>query len=541
MKSITGFVVNTSAYGVSAGQLSESTVPSVSAQILADYSDILGIGPLQLQLQGIRSGRGNWYVAYRQMYGGIPVWRSGLGFTIERNGNIHTMGGTLYPSVSLCSRTPSAGSNEASSKARTAFKARFPGTTGSLVDSMTLSVYPMIDNATVQFRLAWVVVVTSGEPNEKFRYLIDAHTGEVLLGENMVKHSDVTVTVIKQYWPQHHYDTPADDGGLQSVHVMLYNYLGQLVGNGYTNANGSYTVSGVAYTYYYANLDRDLNNLSNSWVRIQQGQVKTDYTGTFLPPSITRRWVTDETNVYHHVTVMHDYYDGSPFFYNGMDYQMLAYVNQGSGTAAWSNGTNIGFGSYAGQYWARAADVVYHEYTHCTVNHLYGEWIGGDCDEGGAMDEGFSDYFASVVTNDELGGESVAYPGSELPRDLGNNLTMDNFVECNPWYSGQIIAGACWDLRQVLSTTDQLVFGALERTPHVYGFDDYANNVVYEDDNDGNPNNGTPNLETIRSKFYAKEIYFTAGPPRAPGGLICFGYTPPGGGRGGAGHQLPRL
>jgi len=94
---------------------------------------------------------------------------------------------------------------------------------------------------------------------------------------------------------------------------------------------------------------------------------------------------------------MHNYWKGSPFYYDDMDYTMDATVHAGSGYNGWSDGTNIKFGTDRNVNWARFSDIIYHEYTHCVVHHIYGDWIDpwpfDNNSEAGAMDEGFSDYY----------------------------------------------------------------------------------------------------------------------------------------------------
>lgn len=526
--------LSTQLYGLNAISLNEQSVIDLGASVISDYSQILRLSPGDFRVRRIENAGGKWYLSYTQVYNDIPVWRSELGWTIETNGNIHTIGGSTFPEISIESLQPSIVRLSAGDLAIREFLKNHPGP-AALKGDAELALYPEVSSDQALYHLVWIVSVTSASPRAEMLYLVDSHTGSIRFRENQIVHgggdemANVTVNVKRQYWPQHHYDPPSTAVNFPGVYVRLYNYIGQQVGQGYTNANGDFTVSGISYTYYYANIDR---NFANSWVRIQQGIA--DITPLFLPPSISRTQLTDESNVYQHATVMHDYFTGAPFNYSAMNYQALAFVNDGSGSNGWSDGTNIGFGSEAGQYWARAADVVDHEYTHCVVFHIYGGWITGH-DQSFAMNEGFPDYFACVVTGDELLGESVAAPGYNLPRDLGNVLTMDDWLSLTPHQRGQIIAGACWDLRQVLSTTDLLVFRALQRTPRANNFPAYANNVVYEDDDDGNPNNGTPNLETIRSKFYAKKIYFTAGPPRVPQNLAGSLHTDQ------YGYRYPRL
>jgi len=121
-------------------------------------------------------------------------------------------------------------------------------------------------------------------------------------------------------------------------------------------------------------------------------------------------WATDETNVYYHVNVIHDYITDDPFYFDDMDYQMDASVSMGSSYNGWSDGSDIRFGSQGSYQWARSSDVVFHEYTHCIIHHLYDGWIEPGTDyntEAYAMDEGLADYFACTLNDDSRKGESV--------------------------------------------------------------------------------------------------------------------------------------
>lgn len=398
-------------------------------------------------------------------------------------------------------------------------------------DSVSLVVYPQTADSVVDFKLAWQVLVSAPTPVAKILYIIDAHDGGILLEENQICNGGtITTNTYIDYWPLHHYDTPTREAGLQSVQIRVYNMLGQECGNGYSNSSGNWVSPYLATAAYYARRTYSLNALSGSYAAIQNGNSIDENTSYMNPPATDNRdYVNQESNAFHHVNVMHDYYTSSPFDYQAMDYQTLIYMNQGGGTNGGSDGTNLYFGSDNGQMWAGAADVVYHEYTHSTIHHLYGHWIGDPNHteyESTAMDEGLSDYFACAKTNDPTQGESVG-----VSRTCDNSYTMDDFnVITDNGYrgahaNGQIISGACWNLRQALSGIDLLVFEALERTPHATSFSDFADNIVYSDDNDGNPNNGTPHLETIRAKFYAKKIYFEAGPPQAPQNLTLINPT----------------
>jgi hypothetical protein len=178
---------------------------------------------------------------------------------------------------------------------------------------------------------------------------------------------------------------------------------------------------------------------------------------------------------------MHDFFKNN-FSYSAMDYQMGAYVGMGSGYNGAAIGTAIYFGSQSGYQWARSSDVVYHEYTHNTVYHIYGGWIGGGgadfYTEGAAMDEGFADYFACTRNND-----------SHFAEDCGVTRTLSNTYTWDPnqdkYFNCQVIGGACWDLRGYVGQTiaNNLVFLALQYSNHAYNFDDFLVNVMTIDAN----------------------------------------------------------
>jgi Zn-dependent metalloprotease len=511
--------VSLAGYGLTTQSVDRSNIASIAARIVDDYTGITAMASKDLVLQKAEARHGVWFVSYMQTYRDIPVWRTELGFTIENTGAVHTLGGKTYPTVSLPSIVPQLSSQEAEVIAISRFNQSWLDSRGRS-DSVSLVVYPQTADSMAGFKLAWQVFVSESGPVAKILYIIDAHDGGILFEENQIcDGGTITTNTYIDYWPLHHYDTPTREAGLQSVQVRVYNTLGQECGNGYSNSSGNWVSPFLSTAAYYVRRTYGLNALSSTYAAIQNGNSIDENTSYMIPPTTNNRdFVNQESNAFHHVNVMHNYYTSSPFDYDAMNYQTIIHMNDGANTNGASDGFDLYFGSYNGQLWAGAADVIYHEYTHSTIHHLYGQWIGSDeYEEGKAMDEGLSDYFASAKTNDPVLGESVG--GS---RTCDNSYTMDDFNVITDngvtgaHANGQIISGACWNLRQALSGTDLLVFQALERTPHATNFSDFADNIVYSDDDDGNPNNGTPHLETIRAKFYTKKIYFDAGPPQAP-------------------------
>lgn len=260
--------------------------------------------------------------------------------------------------------------------------------------------------------------------------------------------------------------------------------------------------------------DQVIFNLFNSYVQVIPVSNTTPFYQFTYPHSFTKNWLyaNDNTNVYHHVNVIHDYFIDT-HNYTAMNYQMEAEVDCGSGVNGASNGIEIWFGSQGGYQWAKSSDVIYHEYTHCTIYHLYGNsWIGsGYYTQGSAMDEGFADYYACTLNDDPTEGESC-----NVNRILNNDYTyLENWnlipgFEPGAHSNGMIISGCIWDMREDASIgvelADALLFGALEYAD-ADEFSMLLDNVVYADDDDGNPSNGSPHLNAILQAFYNHTVY----------------------------------
>ncbi len=382
----------------------------------------------------------------------------------------------------------------------------------NLVKDISLLIYPEIEGSDIIYHLVYNVELLREEPRKQWIYFVDAHSGDIVFSCSALMEDNWNIHGYSrtQYFPQHHYDSPVNYGVVGGTLIQIwYNYY--LVATGQTNSSGYYSINwSDAYAYHELWGIRTLN-LEGSSVKILNAEAKT-HKHPFWPSSwlsYSWGWATDETNVYYHVDWVHGFFSGSPFYYSDMNYQMKAYVHEGDDWNGWSDGTDIGFGSQDNQQWAKASDVVYHEYTHCTVHHLYGRWIADKTDPGwrnkqaAAMDEGFSDYFACSINNDPIQGESVG-----VSRNIGYDYTLSDWVYNGYHLNGRIIAGACWDMRSYLGTTsgNSLTFDALALEPQADEFSEFLNNVLYEDDDDSDISNRTPHMGHICYSFYLHEI-----------------------------------
>ncbi|MHB2154395.1 T9SS type A sorting domain-containing protein [Calditrichota bacterium GD2] len=495
-------------------QINQKNIDYIGKKIISLYEDLIKIPTQNLKLSKAYYNKGRWYISYQQIYYGLPVWLSDIGFTIEKNGKVNVIGTVSYPFIKI-PINPSISIQNSMSIAKTDFMSN-NNESIEVIEEPKLYIYPFIKDI-VTYYLAYKIVLMSNDPLKEYIYFINAINGDIIYKENLLINSSNNNGNVKiKFFPQHYYDTPVEFQNLAGASVKILNTLNQTIASSHTNSYGNYNINwSAAYAAYYLYGTHSLD-LSNAFVRIidNNNQVADHSYGYFTPgQTITHNWswATDETNVYYHVNFVHDYFKNN-HNYNDMDYQMNATVHKTGYDNASADGTNIIFGSV--REFAKSSDVIYHEYTHNVIYHLYGNhFIGANYpsdSEADAMDEGFADYFCCSLNNDPIQGESV-----DVNRNLDNNYTMDDFNNFggtpDKHLNGQIISGAVWDVRKTVSIgvalTDELTFGSLQRTPHAYYFSDFLDNFLYEDDNDASISNGTPHIDEILYAFEKHKIY----------------------------------
>lgn len=139
--------------------------------------------------------------------------------------------------------------------------------------------------------------------------------------------------------------------------------------------------------------------------------------------------------------------------------------------------------------------VVYHEYTHAIVNTVDALQDGMTRDEWGmdaapgAMNEGLSDYFAMVLTdNGGCVGELssvLAGPGAECLRDLREVKTCPEDLFGEVHYDAEPFAGALWAARNALPASDRAefdraVFVTLDDMPNDAQFSTFNDRLLVE-------------------------------------------------------------
>ncbi|MEO7329133.1 MAG: hypothetical protein ABI193_11170, partial [Minicystis sp.] len=186
--------------------------------------------------------------------------------------------------------------------------------------------------------------------------------------------------------------------------------------------------------------------------------------------------------------------------------QVKATVNLNDTCNAFSDGTDVNFFKSNAQCenTGRIADVNYHEFGHSFHFHAIIPGVGVF---DGALSEGQADYLAVTMTGDP--GTARGFFKSNQPlRDLESpkKIWPDDVGEIHD--TGIIIGGALWDLRKALvlkygeekgiATADQLYYQAIRRAADIPTM--YVESIAADDD-DGDLENGTPNLCEINAAY----------------------------------------
>ncbi len=86
-------------------RLSRERITGIGPLLAKKYASLLKIGPDQLRLKGAERISGTWYVSYWQTFKGLIIYESSLGFSIDPQGRVVSLGAILYPKVQVPEKT----------------------------------------------------------------------------------------------------------------------------------------------------------------------------------------------------------------------------------------------------------------------------------------------------------------------------------------------------------------------------------------------------------------------------------------------------
>lgn len=354
---------------------------------------------------------------FQQTYRGLPVYARELLVHIRENGNVSAINGDYEPEIDIETKADISAESavEIAIKDVNAEKYRWEDAFQEDILDRTsdkkswypeaeLLIFPHDGN----FYLAYYTMIAVELPSPgNWEYFIDAHTGKVILKRNSLN-----------------FDATTGEGiTVTGDNVTLNTYLS----------------SGTYYLY------DETKYMSGS-----DGQIRTYIAGSSLPGSYStdsdNNWESSsqraEVSAHYYAGKVYDYYYSThgrnSYDGNGADIISSVHYGDNYNNAFW-NGSQMVYGDGDGTTFrplSGALDIVCHELTHAvtskTAQLIYQ-------DQSGALNEAFSDIFASCIDrNDWWIGEDVYTPGisGDGLRSM-SDPTLGIFDPENPWGGGQ--------------------------------------------------------------------------------------------------------
>jgi len=128
-------------------------VQDIGTLLVRKYWTLLRVRPEQLVLRKAEKTGGSWYLSYRQAVHGLPVYESSLGFSIDPEGRVRSLGAILYPDarVSPASRLDR---EHALKIARS--KLRETGEADHALSAESVAIYPERRVGAVEYHRAYI-------------------------------------------------------------------------------------------------------------------------------------------------------------------------------------------------------------------------------------------------------------------------------------------------------------------------------------------------------------------------------------------------
>ena len=408
------------------------TTSEVSRVFLMENRDLLGISEDLEEFYEIDAfeWEGLQHVRYQQTYQGFPIFGAELLVAVNPNNKVNLIVSDCYKEISLKPEK-----EPISLKKARQIALEDIGKDAILSGGITYEtvIYPSSQGHVKVYHLS----IPTQEPLGNWDYFIDVQTGKIVDSFNSIR---LLWGSRARIYPENPEETPLET-------YMLRNLKHPKKLNGYYckvfNEDSPEAVAGANYRFDY-------------------------------PPENTH---FDECQVYYSVEKVYDYFRelgfrgfkvNNPYgkIHNG---QLGANVHVGTNYNnafyhPWTGMIYFGDGSYPPSGLndlSKEVDVIAHEFTHAVIDE-YRRGIGGI--DGHALHEGYSDYFACSLMNDDELGEYVA-PAPERPgiiRSVDNN---DQYPGAPKWphARGKVWGGACWDLRKEVGqqVADYLIFGSI--------------------------------------------------------------------------------
>lgn len=529
--------------------LAFGAIPEESAErFRVDYAELFGVRAEDLAPQSrLRDNRhttqlmydpqtGQYkftLVYYRHYKDGLPVFRSDLRLLVRNEPN--------YPLVLAASSLKDLGNFGVAATERTALEnPQDVETRFAVAKDSAKAIFPDLLNFTRPERVVWagindfkvkprVALAFIGDNflpdwagDQKWLFLADFETGEILHHEPMIFHADGNVSGLSTE------GIGADICEAESPISLPYLRVTSGANEAFTDANGDYSI--VDDGTVEASLDGQWFDVFN----FQGAEVAESVAATF-PADIefnsanTDEFVRAQVNNYVHANIVRDFIlQQNPSYPTFTDTNIPAWANRTDGFCpgnAWydpaDGGSPTGYSinfcsegpSNPNTSWS---SVVYHEFGHHLVQ------AGGSGQ--GQYGEGTGDVMSVVILDDPNVGLGFFNSCATTLRSAVNTLQYpcSGTHACAPLYSG-----AVWDTRNALINTEpvnysQILGNLAVNSVLMHSGSEITPQMTIDwltlDDDDANIDNGTPHRTEICTGFDAHNLTC----PVLPIGLSVF-------------------
>ena len=522
----TGAMKNIFIEGASLSEPRSDTADNVARGFLNEKAQIFALrnaDVANLKLVKEDNDSGTAFLEYAQTVGGLKVFDGQVQVVVNKNGEVlsvregflidgqavalkpglnETQG--IMKGFSYAGRKIDSSLVQTRPRTEQSDSAAFANPLGTDLEDVTseLNVFRMGNSA----RLAWHVYADVGQ-DEWYELLVDAHSGELLLRQNLYVFEAMGTVY-----------TEAPDKGARA----LVSFVGDTVINTSAGWMGTSTVTTGNNVESYLDTNADNAPDANNGSGLSNGHASSptqDFTfpfSTAVDPRTQQAAVV--TNLFYFNNIIHDYSYTLVFDETSGNFQTNNYGRGGIGNdsvrAEAQDGSGTNNANFATppdgsrprmqQYLFTSpnpdrdssvdGDVVFHEYGHGISNRLIGN--GSTALQGtqsGAMGEGWSDYWAITLNGDGAVGEYVVNNTIGIRRaayTVPAATVHDSYADickqgCEVHRDGEVWAATLWDLRTQLgaATTDRLVLNGMKFTPIRPSFLDARDGIIQADQN----------------------------------------------------------
>jgi hypothetical protein len=505
-------------------------------------------GPVPVMIDPATQQPRFWLYRYQQGRGGVPVHGAELRTLVRNspgnevvwlNSTVASLGSFVAASSAFA---PPADAAKANAARKVVYDAKgVPLALGAL-DTFSPPeqvIYAGTAAAPSAPRMAIRYIGSSSKSPERYRFIADAATGDILDSQSLTESVAVTGDIRGNATPNHVAEDCADEVSTALPYAEVAISGGT---SGFSSATGGFNLPNAGTTPVTV-----LSPVAGRWFDLtnEAGSIETLTLGItppnqahFVHNSVNNQeFVRAQTNGYTAVNRARDFLLGFLPAYPTISAEenFPVTVNSTIGGLcpgnAWHFGTSILFcATDAGGSFGNSAfgTIAYHEYGHEIVES------GGSGQ--GEYGEGMADVVAALIADDPRLGLGFFKNQCGSPLRTADNNCQFSATNCSSCGSevhacGQLISGVVWDIREQLMASEPANFrniissltlsSVLLHTGTAIDAN-IAIDFLSLDDNDGNLANGTPHGQQICSGFLQHGIACPIAPvPATPCAGIC--------------------